>query len=157
MRPLQTDIFFRAPLCVSGFATVALHYGGLLAARAIASNAPTDGKSMSNPLPVPSAHSALGPAGPVWHRLDQHLIEVARRAADNAAPFGSQDWARLAGLWHDLGKYRPAFQRYLRAANGIAAEDAHIEGGAGRVSHFPPPEPCWPVIALVCPAGCWPI
>ena len=26
----------------------------------------------------------------------------------------TQRWAYLAGLWHDLGKYRPGFQRYLR-------------------------------------------
>ncbi|MFZ5532106.1 MAG: CRISPR-associated helicase Cas3' [Pseudomonadota bacterium] len=69
------------------------------------------------------------------HLLDSHLREVARRAADHAAGFGGQEWARLAGLWHDLGKYRPGFQRYLRTATGTAAENAHIEGGAGRVSH----------------------
>ena len=69
------------------------------------------------------------------HRLDCHLREVARLAANHAAGFGGQEWARLAGLWHDLGKYRPGFQRYLRAATGTAAENAHIEGGAGRVSH----------------------
>ena len=83
----------------------------------------------------PLAHTRVDGGRIGQHLLHEHLLEVARRAADNAAPFGSQDWARLAGLWHDLGKYRPAFQRYLRAANGIAAEDAHIEGGAGRVSH----------------------
>lgn len=69
------------------------------------------------------------------HMLCEHLREVARRAANHAASFGAQDWAHLAGLWHDLGKYRPGFQRYLRAATGVEAESAHIEGGAGRVSH----------------------
>ena len=69
------------------------------------------------------------------HLLDRHLREVARRAADHAASFQGQEWARLAGLWHDLGKYRPGFQRYLRAASGAEAENAHVEGGAGRVSH----------------------
>ena len=69
------------------------------------------------------------------HLLDEHLRDVARRAADHAEAFGGQDWAYLAGLWHDLGKYRPGFQRYLRAASGTEAENAHIEGGAGRVSH----------------------
>ena len=40
-----------------------------------------------------------------------------------AEPLNSQHWAYLAGLWHDLGKYRPGFQRYIRVVN-----DAHIEG-----------------------------
>ena len=83
----------------------------------------------------PVAHSLCAPAGMRWHALASHLTEVARRAADHAAGFGGQEWAHLAGLWHDLGKYRPGFQRYLRAATGVEAESAHIEGGAGRVSH----------------------
>jgi CRISPR-associated endonuclease/helicase Cas3 len=48
---------------------------------------------------------------------------VAAGAAANAAHFGGEDWARLAGLWHDLGKYRPGFQRYIREC-----VDGHIEG-----------------------------
>jgi CRISPR-associated endonuclease/helicase Cas3 len=54
--------------------------------------------------------------------LVDHLNAVAR----NAAYFGRQwgaDWAWLAGLWHDLGKFRPGFQQYIRLVN-----DAHIEG-----------------------------
>ena len=46
------------------------------------------------------------------HALDEHLNEVARRAGEAAIAFGSEDWARLAGLWHDLGKYREKFQKY---------------------------------------------
>jgi len=45
--------------------------------------------------------------------LRQHLQSVAALAASNAAPFGSAELARVAGLWHDLGKYHPDFQRYL--------------------------------------------
>lgn len=81
------------------------------------------------------AHTLSGPGGARLHALAEHLHEVARLAAGHAMPFGGQDWARLAGLWHDLGKYRPGFQRYLRAASSAEAENAHIEGGAGRVSH----------------------
>ena len=36
------------------------------------------------------------------HLLVKHLQAVAGLA---------QRWAYLAGLWHDLGKYRPGFQR----------------------------------------------
>ncbi|HRM83943.1 MAG TPA: CRISPR-associated endonuclease Cas3'', partial [Acidovorax temperans] len=37
----------------------------------------------------------------------------------------AQRWAYLAGLWHDLGKYRPGFQKYVQLADN---PDAHIEG-----------------------------
>lgn len=57
------------------------------------------------------------------HPLDEHLRAVARLAADFATVFGAGDWGRLAGLWHDLGKYRSGFQRYIRQD-----PDAHIEG-----------------------------
>ena len=40
----------------------------------------------------------------------------------------TQRWAYLAGLWHDLGKYRPGFQRYLRQSDN---PDSHIEGKIG--------------------------
>jgi CRISPR-associated endonuclease/helicase Cas3 len=70
-----------------------------------------------------------------WHfnDLEDHLRGVARRARENAASFGP-DWAYLAGLWHDLGKYQAAFQAYLRCAAGVDP-DAHIEGSGGRVTH----------------------
>ncbi len=44
-----------------------------------------------------------------------------------AEPFGGGPWAELAGLWHDLGKYRAGFQDYIRRSEG---PDAHIEGRA---------------------------
>ncbi len=50
-------------------------------------------------------------------------MAVAESARGFAEPLNSQQWAHLAGLWHDLGKYRPGFQRYIRVVN-----DAHIEG-----------------------------
>ena len=62
------------------------------------------------------------------HELREHLLEVASLAATNAACFGSEDWARLAGIWHDLGKYRPGFQTYIRQSHDA---DAHIEGRVG--------------------------
>ena len=73
------------------------------------------------------------------HELAQHLREVARRAGLAANGFGSSDWAGLAGLWHDLGKYKPDFQAYIRTASGYQA-DAHLEniegpGGKTKVDH----------------------
>ena len=69
------------------------------------------------------------------HRLDEHLRGVAKLAGDFGADFDSGDWANIAGLWHDLGKYREAFQRYIRSASGYDAAEAHIEGAPGRVDH----------------------
>lgn len=57
------------------------------------------------------------------HWLDDHLREVGRLASI-FAPGPIRPLAHLAGLWHDLGKRRPGFQRYIRLASGI---DAHIE------------------------------
>ena len=69
----------------------------------------------------------------VFHELEDHLRDVARLASGFASEFGS-DWAYLAGLWHDFGKYQAAFQGYLRRASGVDP-DAHIEGVGGRITH----------------------
>ena len=70
----------------------------------------------------------------ITHSLEDHLHEVGRIAGEMANCFGGADWARLAGLWHDLGKYRRAFQSYIGKASGYDPE-AHIEQGQGRVDH----------------------
>jgi CRISPR-associated endonuclease/helicase Cas3 len=66
------------------------------------------------------------------HFLADHLQSVANIASGFSATFDSaqqsQRWAYLAGLWHDLGKYRPGFQRYVGLADN---PDAHIEGKVG--------------------------
>lgn len=81
------------------------------------------------------AHVRQDQAG-VWHEhyLDEHLHGVASMAADLAAAFNANDWASVAGLWHDLGKYSDEFQHYIKTVSGYDAE-AHIEGKAGRVDH----------------------
>jgi CRISPR-associated endonuclease/helicase Cas3 len=68
------------------------------------------------------------------HHLEEHLRGVAQLAGEFASTFGHADWGRLAGLWHDLGKYSPAFQSYIARGSGFDPE-AHIEGGKGRVNH----------------------
>ena len=65
------------------------------------------------------------------HLLEEHLRDVAVMAANFAADFESADWASVAGLWHDLGKYSTEFQQYIRSVSGY---DAHIEA-PGRVDH----------------------
>ena len=74
----------------------------------------------------PLAHRAVGADGVREHGLEDHLRGVAALASNNAASFGGENWARLAGLWHDLGKYRLPFQRYLRAASDADAQDAQM-------------------------------
>lgn len=86
------------------------------------------------PSKRPLAHVRQLPDGQwIEHFLDEHLQTVAELAARFASVFNSQDWARLAGLWHDLGKFREIFQEYIKSVSGYDAE-AHIEG-AGRVDH----------------------
>lgn len=46
------------------------------------------------------AHSKHGEPPENWQPLDEHLKNVAKLAAQFAAPFGGHEWARLAGLWH---------------------------------------------------------
>lgn len=60
------------------------------------------------------------------HKLNEHLLETANLAARFASEFGSGEWGRLAGLWHDLGKYSDKFQQYIRSVND---PDAHIRNG----------------------------
>jgi CRISPR-associated endonuclease/helicase Cas3 len=85
---------------------------------------------------TPIAHAAKDKDG-LWrvpHDLADHLRAVANLASQHAHRFHSSDWAFLAGLWHDLGKYRPRFQHYIRQISGFEA-DAHIKGEAGKAPH----------------------
>ena len=66
------------------------------------------------------------------HVLEDHLRSVAERASAFATSLDASDWAGLAGLWHDMGKYRPGFQRYIRAVGG---GDAHLETLPGKIKH----------------------
>ncbi|MBI5598616.1 MAG: CRISPR-associated helicase Cas3', partial [Deltaproteobacteria bacterium] len=51
------------------------------------------------------------------HALKEHLMETARRSSEFAGEFGAAGWGRLAGLWHDLGKFSLDFQKKIRGAN----------------------------------------
>lgn len=76
----------------------------------------------------PAAHIRLIDGRVEIHPLEEHLSEVARLARCFAEPFGAGTRAELAGLWHDLGKYRGGFQDYIRREND---PDAHIERRVG--------------------------
>lgn len=51
-----------------------------------------------------------------WQTMAEHEVGVAKRAEDFAAKFDAGAYGRLLGLWHDLGKYHPAFQEKLYGA-----------------------------------------
>jgi CRISPR-associated endonuclease/helicase Cas3 len=53
-------------------------------------------------------------------------------AGEFGSAFGACDWAYLAGLWHDLGKYSCEFQDYL-AASG--EDETHTAELRGKVDH----------------------
>lgn len=63
----------------------------------------------------------------VWQSLRHHTLQVATLAAGFAESFGCRELAWWAGLAHDLGKYSPEFQQYLRDCSD-----------AKRLGHTPP-------------------
>ncbi|PQO30221.1 CRISPR-associated helicase/endonuclease Cas3 [Bremerella cremea] len=73
-----------------------------------------------------------------WEPLLDHLKLVAEGndifpgTAAFAERLGARDWGCLLGWWHDLGKFAPQFQAYLRQQNGF---EAHLENLPGRVDH----------------------
>jgi len=84
------------------------------------------------PLPTEDAIVHLDSTGRV-QTVANYLLGTAARASEAGAKFQSSDWAKAAGLWHDLGKYRPAFQRMIRAAAG---ESVSLEGTpSSKVDH----------------------
>ncbi|HEV3167989.1 MAG TPA: CRISPR-associated endonuclease Cas3'' [Isosphaeraceae bacterium] len=85
------------------------------------------------------AHSREGKAVEEWHPLDEHLFDTSALAAKFAAAFGSGPWGALAGLWHDIGKYQPAFQeRLIKSSNdSIMLDDDDGHGRSAKVPHAP--------------------
>jgi CRISPR-associated endonuclease/helicase Cas3 len=65
-----------------------------------------------------------------WQLLSTHLRNVAELAKRFAEPLGFAAEAWLAGLLHDLGKFRDEFQAYLRGERGSSIETQHAVFGA---------------------------
>ena len=84
------------------------------------------------------AHTLEGHGPEHWQDLIVHLREVARMASDFAAAFGSSEWASLAGMLHDLGKYAEDFQDYLLSFRDDAEVlDASILDASARGPNHP--------------------
>ncbi len=80
----------------------------------------------------PIAHAPKQSSTPP-HVLEEHPSSVEQLAAQMAAGFDGKDWGTLAGRWHDLGKFSPEFQKYIR---GVSGYEAHlIDMLPGRVNH----------------------
>jgi CRISPR-associated endonuclease/helicase Cas3 len=71
------------------------------------------------------AHSRPDRSCDEWQSLSEHLENTADQAEAFAASFGGASWARLAGLWHDLGKYAPDWQEFLRSAGEDESHRVH--------------------------------
>ncbi len=77
------------------------------------------------------------------HDLVEHLRAVAGLAHEFAAGFDGGDSGYYAGLWHDVGKFNPAFQEYLRRCESNPQDrgSGPDHKGAGAVlafDHCPP-------------------
>lgn len=57
----------------------------------------------------------------IIHELEEHLRAAGDLTGEFASTFGQAEWGRLAGLWHDLGKYSSVFQSYIVRRNERAA------------------------------------
>jgi CRISPR-associated endonuclease/helicase Cas3 len=83
------------------------------------------------------AHSRPDPNKDRWQELGTHLDEVAVLAQQ----FAPEEWkahARLAGLWHDVGKYQLKFQRYIEQdveASNEAAEGRRVQHAIVGAAH----------------------
>jgi CRISPR-associated endonuclease/helicase Cas3 len=68
-----------------------------------------------------------------WHDLVSHPERTAEAAEKNAAKFRAGELGRLAGLWHDVGKFNLEFQEYL----GRCYEAKLVGGEAPRGGSVP--------------------
>lgn len=88
--------------------------------------------------------------------LKNHLEGTARLAYSFAAKFQNEEWGRLLGLWHDLGKYSNEFQDYIKINSGYEEDDQkkpktdHTSAGAIFAREILPQY--WPPLAY-CIAG----
>ncbi len=80
-------------------------------------------------MDVTYAHTRANCAPETWERLEDHLAKTSARCrmfCDSFAPMAGA----LAGRWHDLGKYRQEFQKYLKRTPEAGYQEAH-----GHVQH----------------------
>ncbi|KQT19060.1 hypothetical protein ASG40_15480 [Methylobacterium sp. Leaf399] len=79
------------------------------------------------------AHSLEGAPTTAWEPLPVHAREVGEAAAGKASKFQAAALGRVAGLLHDFGKYKPAFQAYLHDPK--VTDKGHSSAGALYAKH----------------------
>jgi CRISPR-associated endonuclease/helicase Cas3 len=72
------------------------------------------------------AHTGRDRSADTWDPLLSHLEATAKLTGEFASPFAPLA-GYLAGLWHDLGKFRPDFQQYL-LRNSSAGHSGEARG-----------------------------
>ena len=70
------------------------------------------------------AHSKQNEPPENWQPLEEHLSNTAELAAEFARPFGAEEYAHIAGLWHDVGKMSNVFQQYLQETSDAEPSEA---------------------------------
>lgn len=65
-----------------------------------------------------------------WNLLCDHLSNVGQLAEEFAPIEAMKEISRHTGQWHDLGKYRDLFQKYLKGEVGQSKETQHAIYGA---------------------------
>ncbi len=71
--------------------------------------------------------------------LEEHLLEVAKKAKSFAGKINLEEQGEIMGLLHDLGKYSKEFQDYIQSAVGLINPDeddfVDAQGLKGKVDH----------------------
>jgi len=75
--------------------------------------------------------------GPKWQPLAAHLVSVGTKARGfltGSLPNDYKRLAEMAGLLHDLGKYRPEFQQMLCGLSPPREKTYHKQAGAAKAA-----------------------
>lgn len=72
----------------------------------------------------------------IEHSLEEHLLEVSKMSSSYCSYLKNdnlKEIIRIAGLWHDLGKFNPEWQEYLKMKSGYYSNTFTFN--CGKVNH----------------------